>query len=124
MFHFQFAMLEHYSYGNAMSLCTKAENVERILNNFHHEDCENVRRLMSFRQFVESEDYAVRIKLLEDDAFFKIQLRQCILAFHEYMLCFHVMLICLHGLVFDLPGAPLGKQVPEFFFTFGFTTLL
>lgn len=104
-------MVEHYSYGNAMSLCTNAGNIDTILNNFDHEDCESVRRLMSFRQLVESKDYAVRIKLLEDDDFFKVELCNYVLDFHEYILCFHIMLICVQGLVSDLPGAPLGKQV-------------
>lgn len=104
-------MLEHYCYGNAMALCTSLHKLNRVLANFDNEDFENVRRLMSFRKFVESKDFETRIKLLTDDEYFRKELETCVTDFHDYIYRFHAFLKCLHVLVSDLPGSPLGKQV-------------
>lgn len=46
----KFAMMEHFSYGNAMALCQLEKTaVKNVLADFNHKDCENVRHLLSFR---------------------------------------------------------------------------
>lgn len=104
-------MLEHYSYGNAMALCTNITDTRTIINKFKREDCENVRQLMSFRKLVESRSYEERIKLLLDDDYFKQVLYEEIMKIHDYMRLFHLFIKCLHVLVYDLPKNPLGHQV-------------
>ncbi|KAJ8929297.1 hypothetical protein NQ314_018004 [Rhamnusium bicolor] len=111
-----YAMAEHFSSGNAMSLCNSNKNeVKQILNGFTHEDCENVRQIMSFRKLVESESYANRIKLLTDDAYFKKILEQEISKINKYIKRLHIFLKCLFIMVEDLPKAPLGKQIRELY---------
>lgn len=106
----QYAMLEHFSYGNAMSLCTNFKNVAKLLDTFSHEDFENVRHLMSFRRLVENESPMNQIKLLTDDDYFKTVLLQEIEKIHKYTRNLHIFLRCLHVLTRDLPKTPVGKQ--------------
>lgn len=105
-------MMEHFSHGNAMSLCQiNKKDVKSILNVFTYEDCENMRQLPSFRTLVESETYENQIKLLKDDAYFKEVAYEKILLIQRYIKRFHVFLKCLHALVEDLPEQPLGQHV-------------
>lgn len=104
-------MLEHYSYGNAMALCTSIEYLKGILKKFNNDDCENVRQLMSFRRLVESRSYKERINLLLDDEYFKETLYDEIIKMYDYVNHLHLFIKCLHVLVCDLPKSPLGHQV-------------
>lgn len=94
-----------------MALCTKIKNVEKVLKQFSHDDCESVRRLLSFRRLVERETAENRIKLLTDDEYFKTVLLLEIGKLHEHLRSFYVVLKCLHIMVNDLPKSPLGKHV-------------
>lgn len=111
VFCFQYAMLEHFSQGNAMALCTKGKEVPKFLHQFSHDDFENVRHLLSFRKLVEASPPKERIQLLTDDTHFKEVLQKELIKLHEYLYMFHVFLKCLHVMVADLPKYPLGKQV-------------
>lgn len=104
-------MLEHFSRGNVMALCTNLENLNTILSDFTHEDCENVRRLLSFRKLVENSPMEERIKLLTDTDYFLKVLKKELKKTNEYIDNFHLFLRCLHVLVQDLPKSSLGKQV-------------
>lgn len=105
-------MMEHFSWGNAMALCQiNKKEVKSILNIFRHDDCENMRQLMSFRTLVESETYENQIKLLNDDEYFKKVAYEKIILIQKYIKRFHVFLKCLHALVEDLLEMPLGKNV-------------
>lgn len=104
-------MLEHFSQGNAMALCTKTKDIPKLLDQFSHEDFEDVRHLLSFRKLVEGAPPKERITLLTDDAFFRKILQEELMKLHEYLYTFHFFLKCLHTLVADLPKYPLGKQV-------------
>lgn len=110
-FSFQYAILEHFSSGNAMALCTDLKNAKIVLDEFNRDDFEDVRHLLSFRKFVESHSAKERIKLLTDDGFLKKKLLEELISFHEYLFVFHVFLNLLHILVEDLPKTPLGKHV-------------
>lgn len=105
-------MMEHFCYGNAMALCQiDRKEVKELLGMFNHEDCENIRQLMSFRTLVESESHQNRIKLLTDDTYFKKIVLEKIVIIQRYIRRLHIFLKCLHCLVTDLPGSPLGKNV-------------
>lgn len=117
-------MLEHFSQGNVIALCTKPKDISKILDQFSHEDLEDVRHLLSFRKLVESSPPKERIALLTDDDVFKKTLQVELMKLHKYLYTFHFFLKCLHVLVTDLPKYPLGKQVkhqakenPIIFFT-------
>lgn len=105
-------MLEHFSQGNQMALCCSKNKIDEILDVFTHEDFENVRYLLTFRRLVENEkDYDKRIKLIEDDTFFRPILKEELLKLHKYLSYFHLFIKCLYCLTYDLPKSPLGKQV-------------
>lgn len=112
---FKFAMLEHYSTGNAKALCTNPSNVSKIIKQFTHEDFENARQVLSFRKLVEMESYENQIKLLTNDNYFMMVLEKDIGDMFLYMENFYLFLKCLYILVFDLPRAPLGKQLRELY---------
>ncbi|CAH0556949.1 unnamed protein product [Brassicogethes aeneus] len=112
----KYAMLEHFSYGNAMSLCSESKKeIKQLIKKFKHEDCENTRRLLSFRKLVESESYENRIKLLTDDDYFKIVLEEEVFKLRKYIRRLHIFLKALWILVCDLPKAPLGKHLREIY---------
>ncbi|ERL84124.1 hypothetical protein D910_01470 [Dendroctonus ponderosae] len=112
----KFAMMEHFSHGNAMALCLMEKTaIKNVLVDFNHEDCENVRHLLSFRNLVESEPYEQRIKLITDDEYFKQAVCDKVVAIQRYIKRLHVFLRCLHALVYDLPGSPLGKNLRELY---------
>ncbi|CAH1997447.1 unnamed protein product [Acanthoscelides obtectus] len=112
----EYAMAEHFCFGNAMSLCTLSKPQTReMVENFTHNDFENVRQLLSFRKLVESETYENRIKLLTDDDYFKDVLIKHLRSIQKYLRRFHLFLKVLHVLVNDLPKAPLGKKIRELY---------
>ncbi|CAH1997449.1 unnamed protein product [Acanthoscelides obtectus] len=112
----KYAMAEHFCFGNAMSLCTLSKPQTReMVENFTHNDFENVRQLLSFRKLVESETYENRIKLLTDDDYFKDVLIKHLRSIQKYLRRFHLFLKVLHVLVNDLPKAPLGKKIRELY---------
>lgn len=118
-------MLEHFCYGNAKSLCVSGKKeIKHTLENFTHEDYENVRQLLSFRRLVEGESYENRIKLLTDDDFLKNVVLEETDKLRKYIRRFHFFLRYLYILVWDLPKAPLGKQVIKLIYLtiFGFNT--
>ncbi|KAL1512990.1 hypothetical protein ABEB36_002482 [Hypothenemus hampei] len=112
----KFAMMEHFCYGNAMALCQiEKKEAKYILECFSHDDCENVRHLMSFRKMVESESYENRIKLLTDDVYFKDVVFEKVTNLQKYIKRLHIFLKCVHVMVEDLPGFPLGKNLREIY---------
>ncbi|CAG9771445.1 unnamed protein product [Ceutorhynchus assimilis] len=112
----KYAMMEHFCYGNAMALCqVEKKDVKEVLTIFTHEDFENVRHLLSFRAFVESEPYTNRILLIIDDEYFKVRVFEKIVIIQRYIKRLHIFLKCLYTLVSDLPGAPLGKNYREIY---------
>lgn len=78
---------------------------------FEPDDYENVRQLMSFRKLVEGESYENRIKLLTDDEYLNDVILNETDNLRKYIRRFHLFLQYLFVLVWDLPKAPLGKQV-------------
>lgn len=109
-------MLEHFSRGSHLALCTNRKQVRKVLDSFEHEDFENVRRnCLSFRSLVESESPKNQIKLLDDDTYFRSVLEKHLNEIFLYMNKLHVLLRGLKILVEDLPKTPLGKQIRELY---------
>ncbi|CAH1117907.1 unnamed protein product [Phaedon cochleariae] len=112
----KYAMAEHFSYGNAMALCSfNKKETSAIIAEFSHEDLENVRHLLSFRKLVESETYENQIRLLTDDDYFANVLTEEIVKLQKYIRRLHIFLKCLLILVEDLPKAPLGQQLRDLY---------
>ncbi|XP_017783134.1 PREDICTED: origin recognition complex subunit 3 [Nicrophorus vespilloides] len=111
---FKFAMLEHFSTGNAKALCI-THGFSEVLKNFSKEDFENVRMLHSFRRFVEAESPKNQIELLTDDKYFQKAIKKELNKLIYYMNNLVVLLECLNILTADLPKAPLGKTFREIY---------
>nr|XP_022902231.1 origin recognition complex subunit 3 [Onthophagus taurus] len=112
---YKYAMLEHFSFGNAMTLCTNYKKLKTILKDFDHESCENARRILSFRKMVEKESPENQIKLLTDDDYFKESLKNEIQNVIRYLHLYHLLLKCLFALTKSLPKQPLGKEIRELY---------
>lgn len=104
-------MMEHFHGSPVKSLCCPNDLIEENVSKLTEQDLENVRRLGSFRPYVESKPASTRILLLTDDDYFKFDLVKALNSFHEYLSNFHLMLKLLLIFVKDLPDFPLGKQV-------------
>ena len=104
-------MFKHFSYKNITALCTISKTVNGTIDNLDSLECENVRRLMSFRKLVKGERHENKIKLLTDDNYLKGVLKEEVQKNYKYLDGFHIFLRCLRVLVADLPRPPLGKNV-------------
>lgn len=114
---FKFCMLEHYSQGDAYAACapTYTESL-KIMSKLTDADVEVIRRLPSFRPFVESlTDYAEVIEILTNNEYFRKKLITLIADIYKYFFRFHCCLRILLLLVKDLPGAPLGKCLRDIY---------
>uniref|UniRef100_T1GLB6 Origin recognition complex subunit 3 N-terminal domain-containing protein n=1 Tax=Megaselia scalaris TaxID=36166 RepID=T1GLB6_MEGSC len=67
---FKYCLMEHFLQGNVMALCSNYEESLKYINKFDHEEFEYIRRLPSFRPYVESlQDYQKIIDILTDDEY-------------------------------------------------------
>lgn len=104
-------MMEHYYGDNTKSLCCNREMLDEAIINLSAEDLENIRRLPSFRPFLESQDSKTKISLFKDDNFFKEALFEQMNKLHEYLYSFYACLRLFAAFVKDLPKNVLGKSV-------------
>uniref|UniRef100_A0A1B0CKM1 Origin recognition complex subunit 3 n=2 Tax=Lutzomyia longipalpis TaxID=7200 RepID=A0A1B0CKM1_LUTLO len=109
----KFCLLEHFSHHEELSMLALGASPATSPQN--HEDCENVRRLMSVRRYIEDlADSQEVISLLTNDNHLKTKIANFwIPEIEDFFLFFHAALRFLHELVRDLPKAPLGKQLRE-----------
>lgn len=114
---FQFAMLEHFSVGNAYSLCDDFAVAEQRLDDLADDDVESIRRLMSVRQYVETrKDPQDIINLLCDEDYFLARMKTELLPnVHQFIDMFFLALKSLYILMCDLPKSLYGKQLREFY---------
>lgn len=103
-------MLEHFSYGNIMALCTNSRNLKRVLEQLTHEDLEKIQELPSVKKFIINPSPGKKSKFA-DDEYFKNIIYEKFQEFYAYLNSLHLFLKCLYVLVSDLPKSPLGKQV-------------
>uniref|UniRef100_A0A1A9X3B7 Origin recognition complex subunit 3 n=1 Tax=Glossina brevipalpis TaxID=37001 RepID=A0A1A9X3B7_9MUSC len=112
---FKYCLLEHYFQGNAYSLCTNYSSSLRYIKDLTHQDLECIRKLLSFRPYVESLDPKSIIAILTDDEHLKEQLPALLKQCHLYFIIRRVFLEFLTVLVEDLPNCPLGKYRRELY---------
>lgn len=107
---FQYCMMEHYYGDNTKSLCCGRPMLDEAIANLTAEDLENIRRLPSFRPFLESQDCRTKISLFEDDDFFRASLFDQMNRLHDYLYSFYACLRLFSAFVKDLPKNVLGKS--------------
>ncbi|NXU59708.1 ORC3 protein, partial [Turnix velox] len=110
---FQLSIVEHF-YSQPLSiLCCHLEDAKKRVNSLSKSQCENVRRLPSFRRYVESQTSEKQIALLTTDGYLKETVQKLLEDLHAYHENYVSVLRCLHVFTSSLPKYPLGKQIRE-----------
>ncbi|KAM9383551.1 origin recognition complex subunit 3 [Phaethornis superciliosus] len=110
---FQLCLVEHF-YSQPLSvLCCQKEDTKKRVNSLSHEQCENVRRLTSFRSYVESQVSEKQVALLTEDNILKETIQKLLEDLNLYHQNYLPVLRCLHVFTSSLPKYPLGKQIRE-----------
>ncbi|NWX82707.1 ORC3 protein, partial [Nothoprocta pentlandii] len=110
---FQLCIVEHF-YSQPLSvLCCQLSEAKKRVNSLSHSQCENIRRLPSFRRYVESQESEKQIALLTSDNFLKEAVQKLLEDLHVYHENYLPVLRCLHVFTSSLPKYPLGKQIRE-----------
>ncbi|NXW31600.1 ORC3 protein, partial [Phaetusa simplex] len=110
---FQLCIVEHF-YSQPLSiLCCQLVDAKKRVNSLSHNQCENIRRLPSFRRYVESQASEKQIALLTTDSYLKEIIQKLLEDLHVYHENYILVLRCLHVFTSSLPKYPLGKQIRE-----------
>ncbi|XP_009998817.1 PREDICTED: origin recognition complex subunit 3 isoform X2 [Chaetura pelagica] len=110
---FQLCIVEHF-YSQPLSvLCCQLGDAKKRVNSLTHDQCENIRRLPSFRRYVECQVSEKQIALLTEDNFLKETVQKLLEDLNTYHENYISVLRCLHVFTSSLPKYPLGKQIRE-----------
>ncbi|XP_050324671.1 origin recognition complex subunit 3 [Bactrocera neohumeralis] len=113
---YKYCLMEHFFQGNAYALCANYTASLNRIKDLTHEDIESLRRLLSFRPYVESINDCKRIiAILTDDSYLKKKLPQLLRDCHIHFMLLRIFLEFFTVLVGDLPKCPLGKQRRELY---------
>ncbi|KAM5257183.1 origin recognition complex subunit 3 [Ctenodactylus gundi] len=113
----QLSLLEHF-YSQPLSvLCCSLPEAKRRLNFLSVNQCENIRRLPSFRRYVEKQVSEKQVALLTSDKFLKEETQSLLENLHVYHVNYFLVLRCFHNFTCSLPKYPLGRQIRELYCT-------
>uniref|UniRef100_A0A8C7A4I7 Origin recognition complex subunit 3 n=1 Tax=Neovison vison TaxID=452646 RepID=A0A8C7A4I7_NEOVI len=113
----QLSLLEHF-YSQPLSvLCCNLPEAKRRINFLSDNQCENIRRLPSFRRYVEKQASEKQVALLTDDTSLKEETQSLLENLHVYHSNYFLVLRCLHHFTSSLPKYPLGRQIRELYCT-------
>ncbi|XP_066110340.1 origin recognition complex subunit 3 isoform X4 [Saccopteryx bilineata] len=113
----QLSLLEHF-YSQPLSvLCCDLPEAKRRLNFLSDSQCENIRRLPSFRRYVEKQAAEKQVALLTSERFLKEEAQSLLENLHVYHTNYFLVLKCLHQFTSSLPKYPLGRQIRELYCT-------
>ncbi|NXP56575.1 ORC3 protein, partial [Heliornis fulica] len=110
---FQFCMVEHFYTQPLSVLCCQLVDAKKRVNSLSHDQCENVRKLPSFRRYVEAQVSEKQIALLTEDSVLKEIVQKLLEDMDVYHENYISVLRCLHVFTSSLPKYPLGKQIRE-----------
>ncbi|NXW58383.1 ORC3 protein, partial [Eurystomus gularis] len=110
---YQLCIVEHFYSQSLSVLCCQLVDAKERVNSLSHDQCENVRRLPSFRRYVESQVSEKQVSLLTVDSFLKETVQKLLEELHAYHENYLSVLRCLHVFTSSLPKYPLGKQIRE-----------
>lgn len=115
----RYCLLDQYSRGNAYAVCaTTFKQAKKNIDHLKHDDFETIRRLPSFRPYVESllpKNPAHVLSIFESNKFLQTQLIDMIRNIYIYFFKFHGYIRFLWTLVKDLPKSPLGKRLSDIY---------
>lgn len=114
-----YCLLDHYSNGNAYAVCSiQFQQAKRTIEKLKPNDFELIRRLPSFRTYVETllksgraDQAKLVIDIFERDEILRKQLFTLIQNIYIYFTKFYGQIRFLWTLVKDLPHAPMGKRL-------------
>ncbi|XP_040330071.1 origin recognition complex subunit 3 isoform X2 [Herpailurus yagouaroundi] len=113
----QLSLLEHF-YSQPLSvLCCNLSEAKRRINFLSENQCENIRRLPSFRRHVEKQASEKQVELLTNERFLKEEIQSLLENLHVYHTNYFLVLRCLHQFTSSLPKYPLGRQIRELYCT-------
>lgn len=115
-----YCLLNHYSNGNAYALCSITfQQAKTTIKKLKHNDFELIRRLPSFRPYVEAlltnNQAQLVIDIFQIDEKLREQLFGLIQNLYIYFLKYFGQLRILWTLVRDLPNAPMGKRLIDIY---------
>ncbi|XP_055114320.1 origin recognition complex subunit 3 isoform X5 [Symphalangus syndactylus] len=111
------SLLEHF-YSQPLSvLCCNLPEAKRRINFLSNNQCENIRRLPSFRRYVEKQASEKQVALLTNERCLKEETQLLLENLHVYHMNYFLVLRCLHKFTSSLPKYPLGRQVRELYCT-------
>ncbi|XP_021077776.1 origin recognition complex subunit 3 isoform X5 [Mus pahari] len=109
------SLLEHF-YSQPLSvLCCDLSEAKKRVNVFSVSQCENIRRLPSFRRYVENQPLEKQVALLTNETFLKEKTQSLLEDLHVYHINYFLVLRCLHNFTSSLPKYPLGRQIRELY---------
>ncbi|XP_031222263.1 origin recognition complex subunit 3 isoform X1 [Mastomys coucha] len=107
------SLLEHF-YSQPLSvLCCDLSEAKKRVNAFSVSQCESIRRLPSFRRYVENQPLEKQVALLTNETFLKEKTQSLLEDLHVYHINYFLVLRCLHNFTSSLPKYPLGRQIRE-----------
>lgn len=117
---YHYCLLDQYSRGNAYSVCaTTLKQAKKNIKHLKHDDFETIRRLPSFRPYVEAmkdrKEYQHIIDIFENDEFLRKCLMQLVPNIYTFYSKFYGYLRFFWILVKDLPKTPFGKQLSDIY---------
>ncbi|XP_073077097.1 origin recognition complex subunit 3 isoform X2 [Manis javanica] len=111
------SLLEHFHSQPLSVLCCSLPEAKRRINFLSDNQCENIRRLPSFRRYVEDQASEKQVALLTNERFLKEETKVLLENLHGYHTNYFVVLRCLHQFTSSLPKYPLGRQIRELYCT-------
>ncbi|XP_037698778.1 origin recognition complex subunit 3 isoform X1 [Choloepus didactylus] len=113
----QLSLLEHF-YSQPLSvLCCNLPEAKRRISFLTDNQCENIRRLPSFRRYVEKQASEKQVALLTNEKILKEETQSLLENLHVYHTNYFLVLRCLHKFTASLPKYPLGRQIRELYCT-------
>ncbi|KAF6115368.1 origin recognition complex subunit 3 [Phyllostomus discolor] len=113
----QLSLLEHF-YSQPLSvLCCNLPEAKGRINFLSDNQCENIRRLPSFRRYVEKQATEKQVALLTNERFLKEETQSLLENLQVYHTNYFLILRCLHQFTSSLPKYPLGRQIRELYCT-------
>ncbi|XP_032957053.1 origin recognition complex subunit 3 isoform X2 [Rhinolophus ferrumequinum] len=113
----QLSLLEHFCSQPLSVLCCNLPEAKRRINFLSDNQCENIRRLPSFRRYVEKQAAEKQVALLTNERFLKEETQSLLENLHVYHTNYFLVLRCLHQFTSSLPKCPLGRQIRELYCT-------
>ncbi|XP_006178645.1 origin recognition complex subunit 3 isoform X2 [Camelus ferus] len=113
----QLSLLEHFCSQPLSVLCCNLPEAKRRINFLSDNQCENIRRLPSFRRYVEKQASEKQVALLTNERVLKEETQSLLENLHVYHMNYFLVLRYLHQFTSSLPKYPLGRQIRELYCT-------